>query len=78
MNACGHCKGKAEWRFKDGWEALACAYWFAGKCSGQPLDVAPPSVGAKRPRGRGFDEEENYNTWAKRRLREIWPLEGPA
>ncbi|MEO7864018.1 MAG: hypothetical protein ABIU05_27020 [Nitrospirales bacterium] len=30
MNACEHCKEKAEWRFKDGWGALACADWFTG------------------------------------------------
>ena len=29
VKACGHCKEKAEWRFKTGWGALACADWFA-------------------------------------------------
>ena len=58
--------------------ALACADWFAGKCSGQPLNLAPPSVGAKRPRGHGLDEDENYTNWAKTQLREIWPLERSA
>lgn len=74
MTACGHCKETAEWRFKDGWGALACADWFAEKCAGQPLDVAPPSVGDFRSRGRGFNEDENYNNWVKTRLREVWPL----
>ena len=57
MNACGHCKQEAEWRYKDGWGVLACADWFTGECAGQPLDVAPPSVGDGRPQGRGFDED---------------------
>ena len=74
MTACGHCKETAEWRFKDGWGALACADWFAGKCAGQPLDVAPPSVGDFRSRGRGVNEDENYNNWVKTRLREVGPL----
>ena len=74
MKACGHCKEKAEWRFKDGWGVLACADLFAGKCAGEPLDVTPPTVGAC-PRRRGFDEDENYNNWVKTRLREVWPLE---
>ena len=42
MHACWHCKENAEWRFKDGWGALACADWFEGKCAGEPLDVSPP------------------------------------
>jgi hypothetical protein len=25
MNAGGHCRQEAEWRFKDGWGLLACA-----------------------------------------------------
>jgi hypothetical protein len=77
MKACGHCQKKAEWRYKDGWGVLACADWFTGKCEGQPLDVAPPSVGGMRPRGRGLDEDENYNKWVNTRLREVWPLERP-
>ena len=61
MKACGHCKQKAEWRYKDGWGVFACAEWFTGKCEGLPLDVAPPSVGDLRPKGRGFDEDEKYS-----------------
>ena len=75
MKACSHCQQQAEWRYKDGWGVLACADWFTGKCEGLPLDVAPPSVVDTRPRGRGFNEEENFNTWVKTRLRELWPLE---
>ena len=58
-------------------ESWPCADWFTGKCEGQPLDVAPPSVGGMRPRGRGLDEDENYNKWVNMRLREVWPLEPP-
>lgn len=43
----------------------------------KPLDVAPPSVGDLRPKGRGLDEDEKYNHWVKTRLREVWPLEKP-
>ena len=75
MKECGYCKEKAEWRFENGWGALACADWFAGKCAGQPLDVAPPFVGDFRPRWDGFGEDERYNNWVKTRLREVWPLE---
>ena len=75
MKACLHCKEKAEWRYKDGWGVLACAEWFTGKCEGEPLDVSPPTVGDLRPRGRGLDEDENYNKWVKTRVREVWPLE---
>ncbi|MEO7862157.1 MAG: hypothetical protein ABIU05_17355 [Nitrospirales bacterium] len=78
MKGCGHCKEKAEWRFKDGWGALACAEWFAGRCTGQPLDVASPSEGDFRPRGGRFDEDEDYKNWVKTRLRAVWPLERPA
>ena len=74
MKACGHCQKEAEWRYKDGWGVLACAEWFNGKCEGQPLDVAPPSVGNMRPMGRGLDEDENHNNWVKTRLREVGPL----
>lgn len=54
---------------------LACAEWLTGKCEGQPLDVAPPSVGDLRPKRRGVDEDEKYNNWVNARLREVWPLE---
>lgn len=77
MKACRQCKEKAEWRYKDGWGVLACAEWFTGKCEGQPLDVAPPSVGVMHPRGRGLDEDENYSKWVNTRLRELWPLDPP-
>lgn len=75
MRACLHCEEKAEWRFKDGWGALACAEWFTGKCEGQPLDVALPSVRDLRPSRRGLDEDEYYNQWVETRLREVWPRE---
>jgi hypothetical protein len=76
MNVCGHDKEKAEWRrYKDGWGFLACAEWFTGTCEGDPLDVAPPSVGDMRPMGRGLDEDARYNEWLKTRLREVWPLD---
>lgn len=78
MKECGHCKEKAEWRFKDGWGALACAEWFAGRCTGQPLDVAPPSVGGFRPQGGSFDADEDHPNWVKARLRAVWPLERSA
>jgi hypothetical protein len=73
MSACDHCQGKAEWRYKDGWGVFACAEWFAGKCEGPPLDVAPPSLGDHPPKGRGLEEDEEYNHWVTTRLREIWP-----
>ena len=75
MKVCGYCKELAEWRYKNGWGVLACAEWFAGKCQGDPLDVAPPSVTDTRPRGRGLDEDDKYNKWVKTRIRELWPLE---
>ena len=78
MKACVHCKEKAEWRYKKGWGVLACAEWFTGKCEGLPLDVAPPWMGAVRPKGRGFDEDEQYNHWVKTRIREVWPLKPSA
>ena len=74
MKPCGHCHQKAEWRYKDGWGVLACADWFSGKCEGDPLDVAPPTVGDKRPMGPGLDEDQRYNKWLTTRLREVWPL----
>lgn len=76
MNACWHCKENAEWRFKDGWGALACADWFEGKCAGEPLDVSPP-LGNVYGKGRSLDEGEDYNNWVKARLREVWPVERP-
>jgi hypothetical protein len=78
MKACLHCKGKAEWRYKDGWGVLACAEWFMGTCEGQPLDVVRLSVGDLRPQGRGLDEDEQYNHWVKTWVREVWPLEQSA
>jgi hypothetical protein len=73
MKACRQCDQQAEWRFKDGWGVLACADWFSGTCEGEPLDVAPPSVGDRPLKGRGFDEDERYNQWVRTRLREVWP-----
>ena len=75
MKGCGHCKEKAEWRYKDGWGVLACAEWFTGKCEGDPLGIASPSVTDTCPKGRGLDEDEKYNKWVRTRLREIWPME---
>jgi hypothetical protein len=49
MRPCSVCKQQAEWRYKEGWGALACADWFAGTCEGDPLEIAPPSVGDVRP-----------------------------
>jgi hypothetical protein len=28
MKPCPACQQKAEWRYKEGWGALACADWF--------------------------------------------------
>ena len=73
MKACSQCTQKAEWRYKDGWGALACAEWFAGTCEGQPRDVAPPSsVVDLCPEGRRLGEDEQYNHWVQTRLREVW------
>ena len=74
MKACGYCKERAEWRYKDGWGVLACADWFTGTCEGDPLDVALPSLTNARPKGRGLNEDERYNKWVRTRIREIWPL----
>lgn len=74
LKECGYCKEKAEWRFKNGWGALACAGWFAGQCAGEPLDMAQPIMPTKGPRKRSLDKEDNYNEWVKKRLREFWPL----
>jgi len=73
MKACRQCDQYAEWRFKDGWGVLACADWFAGTCEGEPLDVAPPSVGDRPLRGRGLDEYERYTHWVRTQLKEVWP-----
>jgi hypothetical protein len=69
MKACGHCKERAERRFKDGWGVLACADWFSGTCEGEPLDVSPPDS-----EGRDLDEDEQRSHWVKMRLREVWPM----
>ncbi len=65
--AYSQCDQQAEWRFKDGWGVLARADWFSGTCDGEPLDVAPPSVGDRPLKGRGTDEDERYNQWVRTR-----------
>jgi len=57
---------------------LACADWFAGKCEGDPLEVAPSSVGDVRPLSLGTEEDERFSYWVGTRLRELWPLERSA
>lgn len=78
MQPCPVCKRKAEWRFKEGWSALACAVWFAGTCEGDPLQIAPPSVGNIRPLNLEIEEDKRYAHWVRTRLRELWPLERSA
>lgn len=78
MKACRHCQKEAEWRYKDGWGVLACAEWFAGKCEGEPLDVAPPSVGNTGEKGPHLVGDVKFYGWMKKRIRELWPLEPPA
>jgi hypothetical protein len=75
MNPCPACQQNAEWRYKEGWGALACADWFSGKCTGDPLQVAPPSVGDIRPFKLEIEEDERYVHWVRTRLRELWPLD---
>jgi hypothetical protein len=58
MQPCSSCKQQAEWRYKEGWGALACADWFAGTCEGEPLEIAPPSVGDVRPLSLEIEEDE--------------------
>lgn len=65
--AYSQCDQQAEWRFKDRWGVLARADWFSGTCEGEPLDVAPPSVGDRPLKGRGLDEDERYNQWVRTR-----------
>lgn len=78
MKPCPACQQKAEWRYKEGWGALACADWFSGMCEGDPLEVAPPSVGDVRPLSLEIEEDERYAHWVRTRLRELWPLERSA
>ncbi len=75
MQPCSTCKQQAEWRYKEGWGALACADWFAGMCAGDPLEIAPPSVGDVRPLRLEIEEDARYAHWVRTRLRELWPLE---
>jgi len=74
MKPCPVCQEKAEWRYQQGWGVLACAGWFAGKCEGDPVEVAPPSVGDVRPLSLGIEEDERHARWVRTRLRELWPL----
>ena len=77
MQPCPACKQNAEWRYKAGWGALACADWFTGTCDGDPLEIAPPSVGIVRPLRleiEEIEEDERYAHWVRTRLRELWPL----
>jgi hypothetical protein len=78
MQPCSSCKQQAEWRYKEGWGALACADWFAGTCEGEPLEIAPPSVGDVRPLSLEIEEDERYAHWVRTRLRELWPVERSA
>ena len=60
MKPCPACQQKPEWRYNEGWGALACADWFAGRCEGDTLEVAPPSVGDVRPLNLEIEEGERY------------------
>jgi len=75
MKPCPVCQGKVVWQYQLGWGVLACADWFAGTCKGDPLEIAPPSVGDVRPLRLGIEEDEGYAHWVRMRLRELWPLE---
>ncbi len=75
MQPCSTCKQQAEWRYKEGWGALACADWFAGTCEGDPLEIATPSVGEVRLLSLETEEDKRYTHWVRTRLRELWPLE---
>jgi hypothetical protein len=78
MKPCPACQQKAEWRYKEGWGALACADWFVGNCEGDPLKVAPPSMRDVRPLSLEIEEDEHYAHWVRTRLRELWALERSA
>ena len=78
MQPCSACKQIAEWRYKEGWGALACADWFAGTCEGDPLEIAPPSVRDLPPLSLVIEKDERYAHCVRTRLRELWPLERSA
>ena len=64
MKACGHCKERVEWRFKDGWGVLACADWFSATCEGAPLAVELPSQ-EELPNEHGLTKMSNRAIWSR-------------
>jgi hypothetical protein len=74
MKLCPACLHNAEWRYTVGWGVLACADWFAGTCEGDPVEIAPPSMGGCPPSKLETEQDERYAHWVQTRLSELWPL----